>query len=82
MNMEIIIPQDEPVPDYSTFARFRSGRTKEAVKDLVDFRSPSGKVFGDPAKADKEGAVAKRICDSNLHKYFLNWPRKKPEKAL
>lgn len=26
--------QGEPVPDYSTFARFRSGRTKEAVEDL------------------------------------------------
>jgi transposase len=26
--------QGEPVPDYSTFARFRSGRTKEVVKDL------------------------------------------------
>jgi len=26
--------QGEPVPDYSTFARFRTGRTKEAVKDL------------------------------------------------
>ena len=26
--------QSEPVPDYSTFARFRSGRTKEAVEDL------------------------------------------------
>ena len=24
----------EPVPDYSTFARFRTGRTKEAVEDL------------------------------------------------
>ena len=24
--------QGEPVPDYSTFARFRSGRTKEAVQ--------------------------------------------------
>lgn len=26
--------QSEPVPDYSTFARFRSGRTKEAVEGL------------------------------------------------
>ena len=26
--------QSESVPDYSTFARFRSGRTKEAVEDL------------------------------------------------
>ena len=26
--------QGEPVPDYSTFARFRTGRTKEAVEDL------------------------------------------------
>jgi transposase len=26
--------QGEPVPDYSTFARFRSGRTKEVVEDL------------------------------------------------
>ena len=26
--------QGEPVPDYSTFARFRSGRTKEAVEGL------------------------------------------------
>lgn len=26
--------QGEPVPDYSTFARFRSGRTKDAVEDL------------------------------------------------
>jgi transposase len=26
--------QGEPVPDYTTFARFRSGRTKEAVEDL------------------------------------------------
>ena len=28
--------QGEPVPDYSTFARFRSGHTKEAVEDLFD----------------------------------------------
>jgi len=27
--------QGEPVPDYSTFARFRSGRTKEVVEDLL-----------------------------------------------
>lgn len=26
--------QGEPVPDYSTFARFRTGRAKEAVEDL------------------------------------------------
>ena len=26
--------QNEPVPDYSTFARFRSGRTKDAVEGL------------------------------------------------
>ena len=26
--------QGEPVPDYSTFARFRSGRTKDAVENL------------------------------------------------
>lgn len=26
--------QGEPVPDYSTFARFRTGRTKEAVENL------------------------------------------------
>ena len=26
--------QGEPVPDYSTFARFRTGRTKDAVEDL------------------------------------------------
>jgi transposase len=26
--------QGEPVPDYSTFARFRTGRTKEAVEGL------------------------------------------------
>lgn len=26
--------QGEPVPDYSTFARFRTGRTKKAVEDL------------------------------------------------
>ncbi len=26
--------QGEPVPDYSTFARFRTGRTREAVEDL------------------------------------------------
>jgi transposase len=26
--------QGEPAPDYSTFARFRFGRTKEAVEDL------------------------------------------------
>jgi len=26
--------EGEPVPDYSTFARFRSGRTKDAVENL------------------------------------------------
>lgn len=26
--------QGEPVPDYSTFARFRSGRTRDAIEDL------------------------------------------------
>jgi transposase len=37
--------QGEPVPDYSTFARFRSGRTKEVAGRLLHLRGGQKTTF-------------------------------------
>ena len=71
--------QGEPVPDYSTFARFRTGRTKDAVEDLfyqfVRRLEEMGETEHDEVFIDGTK------LESRANRYTFVW-RKTTEKSL
>jgi transposase len=71
--------QGEPVPDYSTFARFRSGRTKDAVEDL--FYQYVCNLEGMGETDHNEVFIDGTKIESAANRYTFVW-RKTTEKYL
>jgi transposase len=71
--------QDEPVPDYCTFARFRSGRTKEAVEGL--FYQFVLKLEEEGETEHDEVFIDGTKIESMANRYTFVW-RKTTEKHL
>ena len=71
--------QGEAVPDYSTFARFRSGRTKDAVEDL--FYQYVCKIEGMDETEHDESFIDGTKIESMANCYTFVW-RKTTEKYL
>jgi transposase len=71
--------QGEPVPDYSTFARFRTGRTREAVEDL--FYQFARRLEGMGEVEHNEVFIDGTKLESRANRYTFVW-RKTTEKYL
>jgi transposase len=71
--------QGEPVPDYSTFARFRTGRTKDAVEDL--FYQFVRRLEGMGETEHDEVFIDGTKVESRANRYTFVW-RKSTEKHL
>lgn len=71
--------QGEHVPDYSTFARFRTGRTKDAVEDLFDQFALKLEAMGE-TEHDEVFVDGTKI-ESMANRYSFIW-RKTTEKHL
>ncbi|NLN81028.1 MAG: transposase [Clostridiales bacterium] len=71
--------QGEPVPDYSTFARFRSGRTRDAVEDL--FYQYVCSLEGMGETDHNEVFIDGTKIESAANRYTFVW-RKTTEKHL
>ena len=71
--------QGEPVPDYSTFARFRSGRTRDSVEDL--FYQYVCSLEGMGETDHNEVFIDGTKIESAANRYTFVW-RKTTEKHL